>query len=89
MSARAACGEYAVLMEYLVSMNDDPRVRVLAARVQNGQVASSEVFPRLETIGNVGISPDHNSIRLVFSGANPGTETAFSATARSRECSSK
>jgi len=89
MSASAKCGDYAVVMEYLVSMKDDPRVRVFGVRVRNGGVIGSEVFPHLETMGNVGIASDDNSIRIVFSAVNPGTEIITSATAVSRPCVSK
>lgn len=86
MSARAKCGDYAVLMEYLASMNDNPRVRVLGVRFRNGKVVKSDVFPDLETAGNVGITADGNSLRIVFSAVNPGTEAVMSATAVSRAC---
>ena len=85
-SARAKCGDYAVLMEYAASLSFDARLQILAVRVRDGRIVGSEIFPRLQAAVNVGIAPDGNSLRIVFSAANPGDETTMSVTATGRVC---
>ena len=85
-SAGASCGQYAVLMEYAASMNFDARLQVLAVRVHDGRTVGSEIFPQLQAAVNVGVATDGNSLRIVFSAANPGDETTMSATATGRVC---